>query len=104
MSAPPLWKVTKKALSLALSLTHLLEPVRPEAVLPDRALCLPTFSHFFIVNKSSLSLCTRGPWIFVSSRLTTVWPPRTPRPRRCAAPLASASGASDKQLWQEGQR
>ena len=43
---------------------HMLEPVRPEAVLPDRALCLPTFSHFFIVNKSSLSLCTRGPWIF----------------------------------------
>jgi hypothetical protein len=30
---------------------HMLEPVRPEAVLPDRALCLPTFSHFLIVNK-----------------------------------------------------
>jgi hypothetical protein len=28
-----------------------------EAVLPDRALCLPTFSHFLIVNKTfSLSL------------------------------------------------
>ena len=35
---------------------HMLEPVRPEAVLPDRALCLPTFSHFLIVNKISLSL------------------------------------------------
>ena len=35
---------------------HMLEPVRPEAVLPDRALCLPSFSHFFIVNKTSLSL------------------------------------------------
>jgi len=36
----------------------MLEPVRPEAVLPDRALCLqlPTFSHFLIVNKTSLSL------------------------------------------------
>jgi hypothetical protein len=34
---------------------HVLEPVRPEAVLPDRALCLPAFSHFFIVNKTSLS-------------------------------------------------
>jgi hypothetical protein len=33
----------------------MLEPVRPEAVLPDRALCLPTFSHFLIVNKTSLS-------------------------------------------------
>jgi hypothetical protein len=29
----------------------MLEPVCPEAVLPDRALCLPTFSHFLIVNK-----------------------------------------------------
>jgi hypothetical protein len=32
------------------------EPVRPEAVFPDRALYLPTFSHFLIVNKTSLSL------------------------------------------------
>ena len=31
---------------------HTLEPV----LLPDRALCLPTFSHFLIVNKTSLSL------------------------------------------------
>jgi hypothetical protein len=34
----------------------ILEPMRPGAVSPDRALCLPTFSHFFIVNKTSLSL------------------------------------------------
>jgi hypothetical protein len=34
----------------------LLEPVRPGAVLPDRPLCLPTFSHFLIVNQTSLSL------------------------------------------------
>jgi hypothetical protein len=33
-----------------------LEPVRPGAVSPDRALYLPTFSHFMIVNKTSLSL------------------------------------------------
>jgi hypothetical protein len=33
----------------------MLEPVRPGAVSPDRALCLPTFSHFLIVNKTSLS-------------------------------------------------
>ena len=33
----------------------MLEPVRPEAVLPDRELYLPTFSHFLIVNKTSLS-------------------------------------------------
>jgi len=34
----------------------MLEPVRPGAVSPDRALCLPTFSHFLIVNKPSLLL------------------------------------------------
>ena len=27
---------------------HTLEPVRPEAVLPDRAMCLRTLSHFFL--------------------------------------------------------
>jgi len=31
----------------------MLEPVRPGAVSPDRAMCLPTFSHFVIVNKTS---------------------------------------------------
>jgi hypothetical protein len=34
----------------------MLEPVRPGAVPPDRAVCLPTLSHFVIVNKTSLSL------------------------------------------------
>ena len=34
---------------------QMLEPVRPEAVLPNRALCLQTSSHYFIVNKTSLS-------------------------------------------------
>ena len=34
----------------------MLEPVRPGAVSPDRVLCLPTVSHFVIVNKASLSL------------------------------------------------
>ena len=34
----------------------MLEPVRPGAVSPDRALYLSTFSHFLIVNKPSLSL------------------------------------------------
>ena len=33
-----------------------MEPVRPGAVSPARALCLPTFSHFVIVNKTSLTL------------------------------------------------
>ncbi len=38
-----------------------LEPVRPEAVLPDRALCLLTFSHFFIVHKKfSPSISSSG--------------------------------------------
>ena len=35
---------------------NLLEPVRPRAVSPDRAMCLPTFSHFLFVNKTALSL------------------------------------------------
>ena len=35
----------------------MLQPERLEAVSPDRALCLPTFSHFLIVNKTPLSLC-----------------------------------------------
>ena len=39
----------------------MLEPVRPEAMSPDRALCLPTLSHFVIVNKTSLSLCILNP-------------------------------------------
>ena len=34
----------------------MLVPVRPEAVLPGRAFCLPTFSHFLIVNKTSFPL------------------------------------------------
>ena len=35
---------------------HMLGPERPEAVSPDRALRTPTFSHFLIVNKTSLLL------------------------------------------------
>ena len=46
----------------------MLEPVRPGAVSPDRALYLPTFSHFVIVNKTSLSLSSLSP----SAPLTTV--------------------------------
>ena len=47
---------------------HMLEPVRPEAVLPDRALCLPTFSHFSIVNKLlSLSLSLSPDFVFSPS-------------------------------------
>ena len=44
------------SLSLPLSLSFSLGPVRPEGVLPDRALYLPTSSHFVSVNKASLSL------------------------------------------------
>jgi hypothetical protein len=39
----------------------MLEPVRPGAVSPDRELCLPTLSHFVIVNKTSLSLSLSQP-------------------------------------------
>jgi hypothetical protein len=45
-----------------------LEPVRPGAVSPDRALYLPTFSHFMIVNKTSLSLSLSGSLEISSSK------------------------------------
>jgi hypothetical protein len=47
-----------RARSLSVFLSSYSGPVRPEAVLPDRALCLPTFSHFLmsIVKKNFLSL------------------------------------------------
>ena len=46
----------------------ILEPVHPGAVSPDRALCLPTFSHFFlIVNQNSLSTTFQvTPWTHVT--------------------------------------
>jgi len=62
---PPLLPLRLKSwhplssLSLASSLA--------EAVLPDRALYLPTFGHFLIVNKTSLSL---SPLFFLSLSLS----------------------------------
>ena len=50
----------------------ILEPVRPGAVSPDRALCLPTFSHFVIVNKTSL---------YISLSLSLWWQRGVPRAR-----------------------
>jgi len=50
--------MTKRRVGLEFS-PSMLEPVRPGAVLPDRALSLPTvptFSHILIFNKTSLSL------------------------------------------------
>ena len=41
---------------------HMLELVRAEAVSPDRALCLLTFSHSLIVNKTYLTLCEPIPY------------------------------------------
>ena len=46
----------------------MLEPVRPGAVSPERALCLPNFSHFVIVNKPSLSLSSLSPLSLSLSR------------------------------------
>jgi hypothetical protein len=47
---------TKKSCLANSSSLSMLEPVHQGAVSPDRALCLPTFSHFLIANKTSLSL------------------------------------------------
>jgi hypothetical protein len=41
---------------VVLAVRCMLEPVPPGAVSPDRELCLPTYSHFLIVNKTSFSL------------------------------------------------
>jgi len=43
----------------------MLEPVRPVAVSPDKALYLPTFSHFVIVNKTSLALSLSPPFFLI---------------------------------------
>jgi hypothetical protein len=48
----------------------ILEPVRPGAASPDRALCLPTRSHFVIVNKTSLSLSSHS---LSDSQQTPLW-------------------------------
>jgi hypothetical protein len=50
----------------------MLETVRPEALLPDRALCLPIFSHFLIVNTTSLSIKL----LYLSFSLSHQNPPR----------------------------
>jgi hypothetical protein len=47
--------MTKRRVGVEYS-PSILEPVRPGAMSPDRALCKSTFSHFVIVNKTSLSL------------------------------------------------
>jgi hypothetical protein len=47
--------MTKRRVGVEYS-PSMLEPVRPGAMSPDRALCLPTFISFVIVNKTSLSL------------------------------------------------
>jgi hypothetical protein len=55
-SEPPcVYPPAKRRVGVEYSLS-ILEPVRPGAVSPHRALFLPTFSHFVIVNKTSLSL------------------------------------------------
>jgi len=50
---------------------HVLGPERPEAVSPDRALCLPAISHVLIVKNFSLSF-------FLSASLPLSLPPSLP--------------------------
>jgi len=54
---------------LQITRRHMLEPERPEAVSPERALCLPTFSHFFIVNQ----LLSRSPSLSFSLSLSSLY-------------------------------
>ncbi len=58
--------------------THMLEPVRPGAVLPDRTLCLTTFSNFLIVNKTSLSPLRALSPLWSSLSLPSSLPPSLP--------------------------
>jgi hypothetical protein len=55
-----LWGGERERISLSLSLSREREflslSLSPGAVSPDMALCLPSFSHFVIVNKTSLFL------------------------------------------------
>ena len=74
----------------------MLEPVSPGAVSPDRALCLPTFSHFVIVNKTFLSLslardCKKASTTtFCCRRQSIMWQERASR----------VSGTSHCTNWQ----
>ncbi len=47
-------KLSRLVCQQPLLFLHFPEPVRTEAVLPDRALCVPTFSHF-LMSRTSLS-------------------------------------------------
>ncbi len=67
-------------------LPSMLAPVRP-AVSPDRAMCLQTFSHFLIVNKTSLSLSLSLP---LSLSLTALSLSQPPSPRSwCGNPSST---------------
>jgi hypothetical protein len=58
----------------------MLEPVRSQAVSPDRAWCLRTLSHFMILNKTSLSPTSHkevGPSYSIIAFIT---PPPLPLP------------------------
>ena len=70
----------------------MLEPVRPGAVSPNRALYLQTFSHFVVVNKTSLSLSLSSPGRS-EPHIASVYPcqRRSDRPTLIHA-LASATG------------
>ena len=60
-------------------------PTGPAAVSPDRALCLPTFSHFLIVDKTPLSLFLWG----VQLTTSMWWGPGC----RCLAARPAEQGA-----------
>jgi hypothetical protein len=83
----------------------MLEPVRPEAVLLDRALCLQTFSHLLIVTELlslslslSLSACEEGNLATITQ--TTEWQIVFPNNKHMHASLSTLS-PRPRQVQQE---
>jgi len=80
----------------------MLEPVRPEAVSPDRAFCLPTFSHFLIVNNFlSLSLLLENTLV-----VTTIGAPvceRNDTSPRCQGSDPRGNGQDERRRQEEDQ-
>jgi hypothetical protein len=77
-----------------------LEPVRPGALSPDRALYLPTLSHFVIVDKTSLSVSV-SPLSLPSGRVKSLTKRRRfPHSPSSSSPISHTSEEASSKLSQ----